>query len=276
MNLTDISTIKKILKENNLWANKKFGQNFLTNKKVLDKIITAAEIQNNDHVVEVGPGLGCLTIELAKLAEKVTTIELDTNLIPILQKNLTGSKNVEILNEDALEFELPTGPYKVVANIPYNITSPLINHFVKDTFMSETLLPPTSLTLLIQKEVAEKICSEDGKLNVFALNVQTFADCEIIAGVPKDNFYPEPQVDSAVIKIKVLSQPKVSCNLKKYFQIISAAFAQKRKKINNSLTPLFQAWDLDPEKIFQKAGIDPNLRPEDLKIRDFDIMTNSF
>ena len=142
--------VKELLKKHNLWAKKRFGQNFLTNSKALSKIISTAKISKKDHIIEIGPGLGILTRELAKKAKKVTSIELDYKLLPVLKETLAEFKNIKIIQEDALKFTPPKTPYKVVANIPYNITSPLINHFL------QAKNKPSTMTLLVQKEVAEK------------------------------------------------------------------------------------------------------------------------
>lgn len=282
MDLTNLRQLKFFLKSNNLWTKKRFGQNFLVNRNVLNKIVGAARIgvPLQDLVIEIGPGLGILTEELAKKAKKVIAIEKDRKLIPLLQERLKEYKNVEIINEDALKFEPPESSYKVVANIPYYITSPLINYFLKDRYIKRgrdrsrpvpTSASPNSPILIIiltQKEVAQKICAKPPKLNILALNVQTFGKPEIISYVKKENFYPKPKVDSAILKITPYKKPAANCNLEKFFKLIHSGFAKKRKKLYNSLPP-----ELNKE-IIKKANIDPNRRAETLRIDEWEKLTN--
>lgn len=271
----DSRNLKTFLKSHNLWTKKKFGQNFLINRNTLDKIVEAANLLPTDLVIEIGPGLGVLTEELAKTAKKVITIEKDRDLIPILKEKLKNYKNVEIINQDALRFELPKTPYKIVANIPYYITSPLINYFLKDRYMiyERTMTCPcnvnfpSSITLITQKEVAQKICAKPPKLNILALNIQTFSKPEILNYVKKESFYPKPKVESAILKITPYKKPKVSCNLEDFFKLIHLGFAKKRKKIYNSLHP-----EIDKE-ILKKANIDPNRRAETLSIEEWERLT---
>ncbi len=263
MDLTSISTIKKILSENNLYAQKSFGQNFLTNQGVLKKIIETAEITEQDLIIEVGPGLGVLTNELIKNAKKVISIEKDKKLIPVLEKNFPSSNNLEVINQDALEFKVPNEDYKVVANIPYNITSPLINHFLQ----AEN--KPKTLTLLVQKEVAEKICD---KTIAYVLNLQVrlFADSKLIQKVKPGSFMPAPKVDSAVIHLitKNKKHPEYipTENAIKILKIAKMAFSKKRKKLSNSLKSL-----LTEEKIKQleHQKIDLNKRPQHLNLKEW-------
>jgi len=184
MDLSNPKTVLELVKKHGLWAKKYLGQNFLVNSGALKKIVETAGISKNDHIVEVGPGLGVLTKELAKLAKKVTSIELDKSFFPILKESLGEYKNIEILHQDALRFIPPKTKYKVVANIPYNITSPLINHFLQ----AEN--KPESMTLLVQDEVAEKICTKDPKMTILSLQVALFGEAKLIKKVSKESFFP--------------------------------------------------------------------------------------
>lgn len=253
---TKIGEIKKILGEQK--AKKNFGQNFLTNPGVLQKMIEAAELDKNDTVVEIGPGLGTLTIALAAVAGKIIAVEKDKNLIPILQENLKHFTNVSLIEMDALNFNPPQKKYKIVANIPYNITSPLIDHFIRDQYMTQynkyrcNIAIPSMLLLMVQYEVAKKITAMPPDMNVLALHVQTFANIKYLFKVSKGSFYPSPKVDSAVIKITPLLKPRVNCDLKIYFDAIHRAFSQKRKQLKRSL------------------GIADTRRPQELSINDWD------
>lgn len=260
MDLTDIKTIKALLQSNSLFAKKSFGQNFLINRSVLQTIIEAANINQNDHITEVGPGLGVLTIELAKSAKKVLSIELDANFITILKNYLP--ENVEIINQDALKYSPPATKYKVVANIPYNITSHLINHFLQNENK------PTSITLLIQKEVAEKICTLNPDMSVLSLQIALFGKAKLIKKVSNNNFYPAPKVDSAVIHIQI-NQPTDPNYIprEKALQILNLAkkaFSQRRKKLSNTIPEL--------KEQLSKLNLSDK-RPQHLSIQDWKNLT---
>jgi len=230
---------------------KHLGQNFLNNKLTLQKIITAADLTDRDHIIEVGPGKGFLTKKLLEKAKKVTAIEKDSDLIPILEEKFP---KLNLIHEDALTFK-PPKKYKLVANIPYYITSPLINHFLKNQKNK-----PELMVLMVQKEVATKALAKPGDLSVLALNIQTFAEVKKVTRVPASHFSPKPKVDSAVIKITPYKKPLVPDKLlPAYFQLISDAFSQKRKMIRSTL----------PKEIIEKTGIDPTSRPQELTIENW-------
>lgn len=230
-------------------AKKSLGQNFLKDRSVLDKIIKAANLSKDDYVIEVGPGKGVLTRELIANAGKVTAIELDDRLIPQLQE----IKGLDLVHGNALDYRAPNEKYKVVANIPYYITSPLISHFLQSEHR------PSKMVLLVQKEVAEKICAEPGKLNVLAIHVQVFGKPRIVCNVKASAFEPAPKVDSAVIEIDVFDKPLVE-DYKKFFGFVHRGFSNKRKMLSNSLKDMR---DRLIELGFQ------NLRPENLSIEDW-------
>ena len=231
INLTNLGEIKALLEKHGLWAKKILGQNFLINPGVLDKIIEAAEIKETDHILEVGPGLGVLTKELGKKAKKVTSIELDIKLLKVLEETLKNNTNIEVIHADALRSEPPKTPYKVVANIPYYITSPLISHYL------ENENPPTSMTLLMQKEVAQKICLKSGKFTYLTLKTQLFANPTLKFKVSPGSFHPAPKVESAVLHLEY--SPK--CSKEKAHKIIEVAgraFKSARKKLSNTIPEL--------------------------------------
>lgn len=209
-------------------AKKHLGQNFLIDKNVLQKILETAAVQSTEHIVEIGPGHGVLTEELCKQAAKVTSIELDDDLIPILTKKLSQHENFELIHQDALTFTPPTTPYKIVANIPYYITSPLINHFLQSSN------PPTSLTLLVQKEVGEKICEIQPKMSVLSLQVALFANAKYIDTVPPTAFRPAPKVHSAIIHLTSHNKYELE-TAEKVLKKAKTAFTGKRKKLSNTL-----------------------------------------
>lgn len=256
--LTDLATIKKLLQKHNLWAKKSIGQNFLVSDISLKKIVNAASIISTDHIIEVGPGLGVLTQELARKAARVTSIELDAKLLPVLSETLTEYTNVNILNENALDFIPPQSPYKIVANIPYYITSPLINHFLQNENK------PTTITLLVQKEVAEKICKLAPDMSVLSLQVALFGHAKLMGVVQRNNFHPAPKVDSAILHITV-KQPSDTDYLTtaaalEILKLAKRAFLSGRKKLSNTLPDL-------KEKLTALNLADK--RPQHLEIADW-------
>ena len=195
MELTSPKNIKEILAKYETKASKGLGQNFLIDKNILNKILEAADLKSDDTVLEVGPGLGTLTQELAKKAKRVIAVEKDETMIEILKETLAEYKNVEVINEDILKYDLQIADYKLVANIPYYLTSPLIRKFL------ESKNPPKEIVLMMQKEVAQRICAKPGDMSLLAVSVQFYADAKIISIVSKNCFYPAPKIDSAIIKI---------------------------------------------------------------------------
>ncbi|MFC1810609.1 16S rRNA (adenine(1518)-N(6)/adenine(1519)-N(6))-dimethyltransferase RsmA [Patescibacteria group bacterium] len=234
-------------------AKKSLGQNFLKDRNVLNTIVEVAELSTEDYVVEIGPGKGILTKELVERAGKVTAIELDDRLIDELKK----IEKLDLVHGDALNWRPPEEEYKVVANIPYYITSPLLNHFL------QAANRPSKMVLLVQKEVAEKICAKDGKMNVLAIHVQVFGKPRIVCTVPPSAFTPQPKVDSAVIEIDVYDKALVE-DYRKMFGVVHRAFSNKRKMLSNTL-PDYK------EKLVELGFQD--LRPERLSIEDWKKLT---
>ncbi|MBD3328551.1 ribosomal RNA small subunit methyltransferase A [Candidatus Peregrinibacteria bacterium] len=248
------SELLSILRDKGLSAKKELGQNFLINYSVVEKIIHEADLHKNELVYEIGPGLGVLTSALIETGANVHAIELDPDIIDLLEKNISAP-NFELEKGNALKASLPSKPYKLVANIPYYITSPLLQHFLNT---GEASLRPTVILVLVQKEVAEKICAKTGKHSVLSLQTQIFGKPSIVMKVPAGSFHPAPKVDSAVLRIDVFDQP-LTKNLRKFYSLISRAFAQKRKKLSNTLQ------EID----FAALHIDPSARPQHLSIEEW-------
>jgi len=267
------SELIALLKREHLWAQKKLGQNFLVNPDVLTNIIEAAQLTKEDHVVEIGPGLGILTDQLAEHAGKVTTVEIDRLIIPVLKKTLQFHRNIEIINQDALQFNLPDHAYKLVANIPYYITSPILNHFLQPKTPDQK--QPSVLVLLVQKEVAEKICVPDGDHTILSLQVQAFGKPTIVCKVGKESFYPQPQVDSAVIKIETYPQPRIS-NFGIFFRMIKGTFSQRRKKLSNTLPNALQLDKEKAEQLFTAAAVSPDERPQSISLEGWEALIQAY
>lgn len=261
------------LKTNKYKPNKLLGQNFLVSRRVSEKIISAADLKPDDVVLEAGPGLGVLTLELAKKAKKVIAVEKDVSYYGRLKEILTDKKisNIELICGDILKFRAEeyinsAAGYKIVANIPYYITSRFFRKF-----LSEEKLKPKEMIVTIQKEVAKRITAEPPDMNMLALSVQIYGKPEIVAPIPKESFRPRPRVESAIIKISVITEDfftKNGVDEKKFFLIAKTAFSQKRKKIGGSLEKIFGSKTSARESI-KKAGINPNLRPQNLTANDW-------
>ena len=265
-----------VLQKYNFAFQKKFGQNFLIDPRVLEKIIKAAEITENDCVLEIGPGIGTMTQHLACAAKKVIAVEIDRALIPILQDTLSGWDNVKIINEDVMKVDLAKlaeeenggKPLKVVANLPYYITTPIIMG------LFENHVPLKSITVMVQKEVADRMQVGPGTKDYGALSlaVQYYAKPYIVANVPPNCFMPRPKVGSAVIRLERYEEPPVKVKDEKLmFRIIRASFNQRRKTLANGLKNSAEL-DFTKEEIAAAiAGIgkEPGVRGETLTLEEF-------
>jgi len=245
-----------------LKANKSLGQHWLKDELSLQTMVEAAGIVSTGTVVEVGPGLGYLTDKLAHSAQKVIAIEADPTLLEPLRVQFFQRPNVEIVGADILQYDLTqlSSQYKVVANIPYYITSKLLRTFL------EAKNSPISMTLLVQKEVAQRIIAKPGKMSVLAFSVQYYAKTEIVSLVQKELFDPPPKVDSAIIHIARLHQPAFKADTKKLFRIVKAGFSEKRKMLRNSLSA---GLHIDQSVIIQaldKAGVSNTARAQELSL----------
>ncbi|HBS58445.1 MAG: 16S rRNA (adenine(1518)-N(6)/adenine(1519)-N(6))-dimethyltransferase RsmA [Bacillota bacterium] len=265
-----------ILKRFGLKAHKKLGQNFLINPRVLSQIIQAADIHAGDDVLEIGPGIGTLTQGLADAGALVTAVELDSGLLPVLAKTLEGYENITIIHGDILKLDLPAllqgRQWKVVANLPYYITTPIIMTLL------EQRLPLSSIVSMVQKEVAERMIAKPGGKDYGALSVavQYYTSPEIITQVPAHSFVPAPAVESAVIKCTVRDTPPVQLiNESFFFKVVRGAFGQRRKTLLNALGAA--ALDLERKKIEEgllAANIIPSRRGETLSLEEFAVLTN--
>jgi 16S rRNA (adenine1518-N6/adenine1519-N6)-dimethyltransferase len=266
------SQFKKVFTKYKILPKKWLGQNFLISKNVLRKIVEAAEISKKDTILEIGPGIGNLTTELAKRAKKVIVVEKDKRMIEILKENLKDYKNVKIIQGDVLKLEPKSytlKPHKVVANIPYYLTSRLIRKFL------ETKNKPKSMVLMVQKEVAQRICAKPPKMNLLAVSVQFYAKPKIISFVPKDCFWPRPKVDSAILKISNLKTKNQKIK-KSFFRIVKAGFSQPRKQLVNNLS---KGLGLDKEKVknwLLENKIKPFQRAEVLTLEDWLNLTKNY
>lgn len=245
------------------------GQNFLINEKIYDEIVAAAEIKDSDTILEVGPGLGFLTARLAKVAKEVIAVELDDKIANFLQIGLDSQEvgNVSIINQDILKFN-PSNlspNYKIVANLPYNISSIFLR-----TFLTQTN-KPHSLVLMLQKEVAERLVAVPGEMSMLSLSAQFFADIKIVREVKAGNFWPEPRVDSAVVKLILKSENQLISKEKEknFFRLAKIGFSSKRKMLKNNLASGFKISPKEVEEILEKNSLAKNIRAQDLSLKDW-------
>jgi len=248
-------------------AKKSLGQNFLKDQNILDQILEAAELNPDETVLEIGPGKGALTQGLIERAGRVIAVELDRDLIPFLKIDFGKNKNFELVHADALTYTPPEEPYKIVANIPYYITSPLLNHYLAEQFLGGN--PPRRIVFMVQKEVAEKIIAKNGQHSVLSLQVHLFGSPRLVCIVPPSAFTPRPKVDSAVICIDIYDKPVIEGDLKKLFWLFHMSFAQKRKKLTNNLSLAFKKSTEEIRVILRKLGINEDIRAEALSLEEW-------
>jgi 16S rRNA (adenine1518-N6/adenine1519-N6)-dimethyltransferase len=260
--------VPDLLRQHNLHPSKGLGQNYLLDEAILQKITACAELSATDTVLEIGPGLGSLTRHLSRAAGSVIAVELDRKLIPVLEIVLADFKNVQLIQGDILELDLhkaiPAEGYRVVANIPYYITSAVIRHLL------EHGPRPACLVLTIQREVAERICAAPGEMSLLALSVQLYGHPEIAGRIPAGAFYPPPKVDSAILKIDIHPEPLIPAGrIERFFQFAKAGFSQKRKTLRNSLSGGLRIPAEKAGLLLQEAGIDPQRRAETLSLQEW-------
>ena len=281
-NLGNAGRTAGIIQKYNFTFQKRFGQNFLIDEHVLDKIVAAADIDSNDFVIEIGPGIGTLTQYLAENAAKVCAIEIDKELIPILGDTLKGYDNVTVINADVMKYDLPglikkeagNLKVKVVANLPYYITTPII------MYLLEEKLPIESITVMIQKEVAQRMQCGPGSKDYGALSlaVQYYADAYIAANVPPNCFMPRPKVGSAVIRLSVYDNPPINVKDDKHmFKLIRASFNQRRKTLVNAISN-FEGLSYSKEALadaLSSIGLSPTIRGEALTLEEFAALSDA-
>ena len=270
---------KEVVNKHNFKFSKSLGQNFLIDDNVIDRILEGARLSETDRIIEVGPGIGTLTREMGKVAENVVAIEIDKTLIPILKETLADLDNVEVVNEDILKVDvqglinekLNGGPVKLVANLPYYITTPIVMKFLEED------IPVTDIVVMVQKEVADRMNAKPSTKDYGALSVavQYYCDTEIVAKAPRHMFVPQPNVDSIVIGLHVRDEKKyVVDNEEIFFKTVKASFGQRRKTLLNSLGGLgFLSKDQIREAL-QAANIDEKRRGETHSIDEFANLSN--
>ncbi len=290
MDLTNKNTISSLLKKHNVWAKKSLGQNFLIDKQALEDIVRTTNLSKEDLVLEVGPGVGVLTQELCKEAGYVISIELDKRFIQILKETCGEFGNLEIINEDILKWNInelrakslelrAQGPkfkvsnYKVVSNLPYNITSAVIRKFL------ETEKKPIEMVLMVQKEVAKRICAKPPNMNLLAVSVQFYAKPKIIRFVKNTSFWPKPEVNSAILKVAEVTKVAKAAEVrdeKLFFRIVKAGFGEKRKQLINSLSGGLRMSKEEIAKLLKKSNIKLTQRAEELSLEDWIKIYNNY
>ena len=267
--------LRRLMGIERLRPRKGLSQNFLTDPAALDAIVEAAELQPGDRVVEVGPGLGVLTRRLLAAGASVLAVELDTRLADYLRRELGNVAGFELIEADALSLQagemFPGQPIKVVANIPYHITSPLLHAFL------EGERPPELTVLLVQLEVAERVAAPPGRMSYLSVFAQNVATAEVVARVPADSFEPAPSVDSAVLRLRRRPQPVVPVGdgREPFYRVVQAGFRQRRKQIHNGLS---RELPVDREGVAEAlaaCGIDPERRPQTLSVDEWACLATS-
>ena len=267
--------IQPLLKRYGIRPKKSLGQNFLVEPAGLMKVINAADLSGNEEVLEIGAGLGSLTYLLAQSSAHVTAVEIDRHMLEPLAEALRPFTNVQIVPGDILELDpeklVNQENYVVVANIPYYITSAIIRHLL------EARLKPSRVILTIQKEVAQRIVARDGKMSLLSLSVFVFGEPEIAGSIPAGSFFPAPDVDSAVLRIRLHPEPLIpSKRLDQFFKLAHAGFGQKRKTLRNSLSAGLSLPTGEVEARLLKANIEPSRRAETLSIAEWARLVESF
>jgi len=286
-----LAQTRRLLRRFDLRARKGLGQHFLVDEEVLKLITSAAELTPTDVIMEIGPGLGVLTRELVKQAGWVVAIELDNKLAAILRETLASFGNVTIINEDILKIDpvallkeqkakfppevTSSFDYKVVANLPYYITSPVLRHFL------EASVKPQTMVVMVQKEVAEEITAKPGQMSLLSISVQLYGEPTIVAHVPARCFYPAPEVDSAILRVALYPQPAVEvADVESFFSLVRAGFSASRKQIGNSLTQGLGLPKAEVLSLLEKTGIVPQRRAETLTLEEwarlYKIFTGSY
>lgn len=267
--ISPLAQVKKLLRQAGLKARKSLGQHFLVDEAVLNTVVEAAELSPKDTVIEVGPGLGILTTELVNRAGDVVAVELDTKLASLLGRRLASLANLRVINADILKVNLSQllegkGKYKVVANLPYYITSPVLRHFV------EASPKPSLMVVMVQKEVGEAIVAGPGKMSMLAVSLQVYTEPRIISYVSAQSFYPEPKVDSAILRFDILPEPRVKvADIDGFFQIVRCGFSLPRKQLHNSIAHGLGMEPTEVASLLEQAHIDHKRRAETLSLEEW-------
>jgi len=281
LRLSSPRTIKYIMEKYGFKFSKSLGQNFLIDDQVIEDIMEGADVGSEDCVLEVGPGIGVMTQALAERAEKVVSVEIDSSLLPVLDETLAPYDNVKIINSDILKIDLRQlieeefngRRPKVVANLPYYVTTPIIMMFLEEG------IPVTDIVVMVQKEVAERIVSAPGNKIYGALSVavQFYSEPSVIVKAPKGLFMPQPKVDSLVVRMKIRETPKVDVkNRKLFFRVVKAAFGMRRKTLLNALSAGLGISKDMVNEVMGACDIDPKRRGETLSIEEFGLLADRF
>ncbi|MFW6056287.1 MAG: 16S rRNA (adenine(1518)-N(6)/adenine(1519)-N(6))-dimethyltransferase RsmA [Chloroflexota bacterium] len=271
---TTITRVKQLLRSRNLRANKRLGQHFLVDTGIHKSIAAAANLSTDDTVIEIGPGTGLLTGILQPLVAEVIAVEIDRGMVELLQETLEDVSNVSIVEADVLAVNPGTllmqnsrrnaTSYKVVANLPYYITSPVIRHFLTAD------VQPDLMIVMVQEEVARSITARPGDMSLLSVSVQLLARASVVRRVPARAFYPQPKVDSMVVRLKAIPQlPIPASDVSKFVEFVAAGFRSPRKHIRNSLAKGLDAPRDYVESLLAGAGIEPARRPETLSVEDW-------
>lgn len=266
MDLTQPDDLRLALRLAGIAPKKGLGQHFLIDRPALELIVAAAGLTHADTVLEVGPGLGVMTGLLVQTAGKVVAVEADKVLAELLLREAPG--NLEVVNDDIILYDLTRLPrgYKVVANIPYYLTSKLLRQLL------ESPNPPSTMVLLIQREVAERVTAKPGKMSILALSVQYYAEPEIIGQVERHKFWPQPDVDSAILLIKRRPQPAFEADAKQLFRLIKAGFGERRKQLKNSLAGGLNTSDELSVRLLKQANIPVAARAQELTLKQWEAL----
>ena len=283
MKLYAPSTIKEIKERYGFRLTKSLGQNFLTDKNIIDRIIEGSGITEEDLVIEIGPGIGVITYEASQVAGQVIAVEIDKNLIPILQETLEGQDNIRVINRDILKTDVneiieeerrnnsEIKGVKIIGNLPYYITTPIIMKLLEEGVRAD------SITAMMQKEVADRIKASPGTKAYGALSVavQYYCEIESVVNVPKEVFVPQPKVDSAVLNLKIRKEKPVDLRDREiFFAVVKAGFGQRRKTLSNSLMGVKDITKEIVTASLQAAGIEPARRAETLNLEEFAELAN--
>ncbi len=264
-----LAATKYLLKIHNLRPQKSKSQHFLISEKIYQEIVKAAEVNKDDIVLEIGPGLGFLTTKLLEQAKRVIAIEIDEKLFVVLEKLKLLYPNLDLVRQDVLQFDelsLPVN-YKIVANIPYHLTGQIIRKFLS----SEN--PPQTMVLLVQKEVAERICAQAGDHSLLSLAVQYYGKPEIVKQVKRTQFYPPPKVDSAILKVSHIKPPADKDFDKKFWQVVRIGFSSKRKTLAHNLSAGLRVDKDEVREVLVEVGLPEKIRAEDLSLDQWRSLT---
>ncbi len=268
----NLKNTKALLLRYNIKPSKGLGQNFLVSDGLLEKIVDAACIKRDDVVLEIGPGIGNLTIRLLEKSARVIAVEKDKKMAAILEQTLGNLPNLEIVQGDILSSDIktPTSGYRVVANLPYYITSPVIRRFLEGDS------PPNEMLLMVQKEVAQRICAKPPKMSLLAVSVQFYAEAKTLFYVSRKSFWPRPKVDSAVIRITPLDNRQKKVFSTVFFKIVKAGFSQPRKQLANNLSNGLELSKEAANRWLEANNIQPSQRAESLAVNDWIKLAESF